>query len=454
MITLEKILLVIIITFSSVYANEKINLVTEVFPPFQYKIKDKTIGIDTDIVNAIQKEIDSNSKIEVCLWSKALDIVNNNKNTAIFSMLRTAERENKYKWVGPLASIKVVFFKKKDSNITLDSIEDAKKVKRIGVTKGVANYEMLHKQGFTNLVLLKNEPDEDNIKKLVNGSIDLWPTPLKSGYYNARLQGLAREVEPIKNVIAFSGDLYLAFNTETNNTIVQKWQNALDKLKREKIIEKITRRYENTTANYNLLIKILGAILFILGIVVYHNRKLSQINKKLYQSQEELREQTYRDPLTNLYNRRYFYNMAADAVHTRKRENKDIGVILIDIDNFKIINDSYGHPVGDEVIKNLASTLVKNTRDSDIVARIGGEEFAILLPYISLEETIFVAEKIRKIVENDVFKIDNTTVLKYTISSGVDSVLEGDEKIEASLKRADKALYKAKKRGRNQVCTN
>lgn len=160
---MKKTLLLLVLLLSSLYASESIRQMTEIFPSFQYKYHDKIIGINTDIVNAIQKEIHVNNKIEAKTWSKALRIVNSKKNTTLFSMLKTPERENKYKWVGPLSFMKLVFFKKKGSKITLHSIEDAKKVKRIGVTKGVANYEMLRKQGFTNLVVMRDAEDEENI---------------------------------------------------------------------------------------------------------------------------------------------------------------------------------------------------------------------------------------------------------------------------------------------------
>ena len=97
--------------FSASAEVQPIKLMAEIFPPFQYKYKDEVIGVSSDIVNAIQEE---------------LEIVENNKNTALFSMLRTDERERKYKWVGPLATMKLVFFKKKGSKITLHNLDDAK----------------------------------------------------------------------------------------------------------------------------------------------------------------------------------------------------------------------------------------------------------------------------------------------------------------------------------------
>jgi len=451
---MKKILLAMLLSLSTLSASENIKLMTEIFPPFQYKHQGNTIGISTDIVNAIQKELKIDNKIEVMLWSKALNIVDSKKNTAIFSMLRTPERENKYKWVGPLSSMKLVFFKKKGSDITLETIEDAKKVAKIGVTKGVANFEMLSRQGFTNLEVIYDAEDEVNIKKLVDGSIALWPTLLKAGFYNARLQGLAGEIEPIENVVAFSGDLYIAFNIKTDDKVILKWQNALEKLQKDNTIENITKRYYNKETDYSLIIKIFIGIFFIVAIIIYHNRKLFRANKQLFQLQQELKEQAHRDPLTNLYNRRYFSEVAVNMISLKKREKQDIGIIMLDIDKFKLVNDTYGHGIGDDVLKDLASLLLKHTRASDIVARVGGEEFIILLPNTSLEESVSIANKLRKLIENSQIKIDDKNSLNFTISLGVTKVLENDTKIDTFLNRADEALYKAKESGRNRVCVN
>ena len=241
---MKKTVLILAFLFSSLYAGENIKLMTEIFPPFQYEHEEELIGISTEIVNAIQKEMNVKNKIKVYPWPRALKIVDKKKNTAIFSMLRTPERENKYKWVGPLTSMHLVFFKKKGSSITLNTIEDAKKVAKVGVTKGVANFEMLQGKGFKNLDVLTSGNDEKNIRKLVKGRIDLWPTLLMSGLYNARLQGLSGEIVPIENVIAFSGDMYIAFNKKTDDATVLKWQKALDALKKNKTVEKIIKRYK------------------------------------------------------------------------------------------------------------------------------------------------------------------------------------------------------------------
>jgi len=226
--------------------GQNIKLMTEIFPPFQYReiVNDELVGISVDIVEAIQKDINDKSPIKVYPWSRGMKILEKKKNSAIFSMLRTKERENKFKWVGPLTKMQLVFFKKKGSPITLKSLEDAKKVHKIGVTKNVANYDILKEQGFKNLDVIKRGVDEKNIKKLVKGRIDLWPALKDAGLYNAKIMGLKGEIVPIDNVVIFEGDLYIAFNKKTDDKIIQTWQKALNKLRKAGKIEKIKEKYQ------------------------------------------------------------------------------------------------------------------------------------------------------------------------------------------------------------------
>ncbi|MEA3314375.1 MAG: diguanylate cyclase, partial [Campylobacterota bacterium] len=174
---------------------------------------------------------------------------------------------------------------------------------------------------------------------------------------------------------------------------------------------------------------------------------------KMQELQEELRVLASTDHMTKLYNRRYFTKISEHTLDLAKRDKNDISIIILDIDKFKNINDTYGHQIGDEVIIELANRLTQLQRKSDIICRYGGEEFVILLPNTSIEAAFEVAQKIRKDIELLSIKVDNNKELKVTISLGVSQVSFDDEiNIEPSLKRADNALYNAKDNGRNMVC--
>ena len=181
--------------------------------------------------------------------------------------------------------------------------------------------------------------------------------------------------------------------------------------------------------------------------------QLQKLISELEESKEELKLLASTDPMTKLYNRRYFSKISENILDLAKRDETDTSIIMLDIDKFKNINDTYGHQIGDEVIISLAQSLQDFTRSSDIICRFGGEEFIILLPETSLNGAKIISEKIRFEVESMIISLADSTNLKYTVSIGVSKVDSiNDKKIETAIHRADEALYKAKQTGRNKVC--
>lgn len=166
----------------------------------------------------------------------------------------------------------------------------------------------------------------------------------------------------------------------------------------------------------------------------------------------ELEERAYTDYLTGLPNRRYFIEQAELELSRHSRYGGSLSFIMFDIDHFKILNDTYGHSIGDLVLKEIAKISREVLRDIDLIGRIGGEEFAILLPYTDKNEAVNVAERLRiAILEGKIDLGNNEILSKFTASFGVVS----DEKIinvDKLLLESDSALYEAKNSGRNRVC--
>jgi diguanylate cyclase (GGDEF)-like protein len=156
------------------------------------------------------------------------------------------------------------------------------------------------------------------------------------------------------------------------------------------------------------------------------------------------------DPLTGLYNRRYFDDALNEYLSAFRRIEKPMGMILLDIDHFKLVNDTHGHDIGDEVLRQIATCLREFTRYHDVVARLGGEEFAVLSPNVSPSQLFGLAERIRTAISGLAVETGNVA-LRVTVSAGV-ALWDGKEKGDALFKRADRQLYEAKKQGRNRVC--
>lgn len=163
------------------------------------------------------------------------------------------------------------------------------------------------------------------------------------------------------------------------------------------------------------------------------------------------------DALTNLNNRRQFEVRLKQEIATTKRQNNPLCAMMIDIDFFKKVNDTYGHASGDSVLRTAASIIKEQLRESDIPSRYGGEEFAVLLPYTHIEEARIVGERLRKAVESASIPINSEGLdikaINVTISMGL-AEFKQDETGEELFERADKALYEAKTNGRNRVCIN
>ncbi len=170
------------------------------------------------------------------------------------------------------------------------------------------------------------------------------------------------------------------------------------------------------------------------------------------QTESMLRDLAHHDPLTGASNRRYFFERANQEVARSKRSSTPLSVAELDIDFFKQINDQNGHAIGDEVLKSLCNASLDLLRETDIFARLGGEEFAVLLPDTNLEGARCLAERLRQAIADSKLKL-NSGILSCTVSIGVAMLKPADTCIEDCLLRADSALYKAKHNGRNRVET-
>jgi diguanylate cyclase (GGDEF)-like protein len=172
---------------------------------------------------------------------------------------------------------------------------------------------------------------------------------------------------------------------------------------------------------------------------------------ELYQLKEKFEQLANTDVLTSIYNRRYFFDNANREFNRAKRHQQALAVISLDIDHFKAVNDQYGHPIGDQVLIKIAQLITPTIRAEDIFARIGGEEFSILLPGISLSQSLQAAERLRDLLDKNPILINKNIMLSITISLGVSVLKANDSCFQDLYARSDTALYQAKSRGRNHV---
>ena len=182
----------------------------------------------------------------------------------------------------------------------------------------------------------------------------------------------------------------------------------------------------------------------------YINEATPSIEVKLLMA--ALQESALRDGLTGLYNRKFIEEHSKRLVFEAKREKFNVGVLLLDMDHFKAVNDEYGHDIGDRVLKELSRILTETVRETDYVIRYGGEEFIIFLVNVDSEENaLLVAEKIRTKVQDNEIDVYAGAKLRKTVSIGLSMFPDDSSLIDSVIKNADIALYEAKNKGRNQV---
>ncbi len=194
-------------------------------------------------------------------------------------------------------------------------------------------------------------------------------------------------------------------------------------------------------------------------ILPYHNEILEIIVKTLggalknYLSIKRLEDDVALDPLTGCYNRREFNRLLSHHIASSRRYDRDLSIIMFDIDHFKQVNDTYGHPAGDAALKAISKAVLNAIRKEDYLARYGGEEFVVVLPDTKTPKAMELAQRLRGVIENLDISIASEQTIRKTASFGIATLGENDDQ-ESLVKAADAMLYQAKSSGRNRVIPN
>ena len=217
----------------------------------------------------------------------------------------------------------------------------------------------------------------------------------------------------------------------------------------------VTAAAVGTLNYYGFDIRLSIALAFAAGVPLVVAPPISWVvvglTLRIYSIEEEMRQLASYDSLTGLLSRHAFFETAGSYVSLANRDRSVFSVMIIDLDHFKSINDQYGHPAGDAVLKLFANVLNSVARRSDIAGRLGGEEFAVLLPSTGATEAIEFSERLHGAIDKAVLNHRNA-LIHYTASIGLaSSTADVDGDIDELLARADLALYQAKRNGRNQT---
>ncbi len=219
--------------------------------------------------------------------------------------------------------------------------------------------------------------------------------------------------------------------------------------------------YDNFNEQYwyydhmGMIVNIIGSVVLIsvlLGHIVYHlNRSNYFQARELRRQQQHIQKLADEDQLTGLYTRREFENRYREEFDRTQRYGTKLSIVMVDLDHFKEVNDTYGHPVGDKVLETTGDLIEEKTRSSDVAGRYGGEEFALVLPETPIKGARITAERLRESLAEETFEAETGEEFSVTCSIGISEYNPSIDDPEVLLGQADEALYEAKETGRNQV---
>jgi len=412
------------------------------------------IGIAADLLHKISDKM--NIRFELVptqSWAQSLKYLEQKRCDFLSSVIRTDEREKSMDFTSSYLDMSLVISTKSDT-FFISSLKNLKD-KSIGVVENYA-YEQLLKRDYPDVKLVKVKSIYDGLKKVENGEIHAFVDTLEATSEQLRTNSFSsiKISGKLEEKVALSFGVlkgeYLLFD------ILEKGLESLSLREKKEIYDKWVYVSIDKT-DYSLIWKILLAM-FILGLfflyrykmTLNYNTQLLKINTELEKLNTQLQELSETDQLTQLANRRYLDISLSKEIKQARRYQSHLCIILIDIDFFKKVNDNFGHPTGDRVLKELAKLLKENSREVDTVGRWGGEEFLIILPQTDLTHATTMCEKLQtKIKEHD-FELDHT----LTASFGISQFQPNSDDESSFLSRVDANLYEAKERGRDRIVTS
>lgn len=386
-------------------------------------------------------------------WNESVDFIMEHKCDMLALAMETSERKKHLNFTSSYLEVPLVVATRVNVPF-INNILDLDGEK-IGIIKGDAFVKIL-RQKYPSLDIIEVENIYDGLDRVKEGELFGFIDTLASIGYEFQKKYFGE----LKIAGKISENLKLSIAVDKTDTILlnilqKATNNITNELHREIFTKWIPIKYQKGI-DYNLVWEISLSAIFLIILVVYWNRKITRTNtllieakKDIEQKNKELEKLAITDKLTNIYNRRKLDEMLEHELNRSQRFKHTFAVVILDIDHFKKVNDTYGHQEGDKVLIQIANILKTHIRKTDIVGRFGGEEFVIICPESHQENVYNLIEKIRLYIENYTFE----NIGNITASFGITMLQENDTE-EALLKRADDALYKAKNNGRNQVFVN
>lgn len=443
---LRSIILLILlysIAFSNFQKKELIISTSNSWPPFSYITQDKEPkGMLIDFWKEFAKTQNINIKFKLSDWNETLNNVKHSKADIHSGLFKSKERARYFDFTKALPIIlSTKLFIKKD--IDASTFSDLKN-KYVGVTRGGFAQNYIKKK-YPN-TKLKLYPNSFNaVEAASNNEIIAFVADFPVGVHHLKKFKISEQFNATFTL--YSKNLYAAVKKGDKELLkfVSIGINNISEDDINRIVNKWVLSVE--VIPQWLIFSILSLIGFLITtfLLIY----VFLLKKQVKQRTKELEILSQTDKLTKCLNRQKLDEIFTTELSRHKRYNSSFSIIFLDIDDFKMVNDKYGHAVGDEVLILISKILKENIRSTDFLGRWGGEEFLIICPEINIKESNILATKLCNKINSTVFP----TIKKCTASFGITQAKENDN-IKNIFNRVDKALYEAKKSGKNQVVSN
>ncbi len=440
------------------------------FPPIEYfDTKGKFAGITADYLKYLGEWLGVQFEpLKTNSWSEAVESVEQGQALLLSAQLKTPDNQSDYFFSNSYLEYPVLIMAR-ENVVQQQHLADLSG-KKLAVVSDYPDIELIRKK-YPDITLLEVENVSSALRLTAFGQADAMIVLQPVASYHLEKEGITN-----LHVVGLA-DFYtsMSFAVSRNHPmlaqILNKALNAIPAKEKQRIQNRWIISNANLSFDYGPLIYLsllVAAVILLLGGWLYQThyqkkrlqqeisirqskeKELQEVMLELQEVNQQLEVAIITDPLTGAMNRRGFYDLIESEHNRIIRYGGEITLLMLDIDFFKQINDKYGHSAGDLALRKLTEICADGARIIDVISRVGGEEFAILLPNTSVDNAVNLAERIRQKVASFRLEIDRGSILNMTVSIGVAAYGSGDTP-NSLFNKADQALYYAKNNGRDQV---
>jgi polar amino acid transport system substrate-binding protein len=424
--------------------NTDIKLYTNTdFPPFTMKDNNSIKGMEIDYWKLINEKLKKEPQFEIINENKTLtQKVKENKNNVKFAFANY-DLDKKLQTTDSITKINIAIATL--NNKPFISSPQELEGRNVGISKFADYYQNL-KNKYPNINFVEVKNIKENLEYLLKGKIYASIDKLPALSYHITQNSLTNI--KISGTIGEPSNIKLLVNSD--NTLLLNILNKVITSISQDDISMINNKYYSviyqTSIDYSWIYKVVIPLIIIILIIIITNRRLKVEIKKRKIIEQELHKIVNTDVLTNIYNRRKIESLINLEIEHSNKYAKDLSIIFFDIDDFKEINDTYGHKIGDKILINLSKVVSSTIRKNDHFGRWGGEEFIVILPNTDIKKAKEIAEKIKNTIYSYDFEINKNISCSFGVTQ-----FQSNDNEDSIITRVDNAMYEVKEDGKNSV---